>query len=54
MEKLYTVSENKTGSWPWLISWTPYHKIQTYTEESRGNHKAFQVWPKSNPLGLYI
>ena len=24
MEKLYTVSKNKTGSWLWLKSWTPY------------------------------
>ena len=24
MEKLYTVSKNKTGSWLWLGSWTPY------------------------------
>ena len=23
-EKLYTVRENKTGSWLWLWSWTPY------------------------------
>ena len=23
MEKLYTVSKNKTGSWLWLKSWTP-------------------------------
>ena len=29
MEKLYTVSKNKTGSWLWLRSWTPYCKIQT-------------------------
>ena len=28
MEKLYTVSKNKTRSWLWLISWT-YCKIQT-------------------------
>ena len=28
MEKLYTVSKNKTGSWPWLRSWTPYCQIQ--------------------------
>ena len=28
MEKLYTVSKNKTGSWLWLGSWTPYCKIQ--------------------------
>ena len=29
MEKLYTVSKNKTGSWLWLRSWTPYSQIQT-------------------------
>ena len=50
MEKLYTVSKNKTGSWLWLRSWTHYWKIQTKTEESGVNHLTFQVWPKSNPL----
>ena len=29
MENLYTVSENKTRSWLWLRSWTPYCQIQT-------------------------
>ena len=29
MEKLYTVSKNKTGSWLWLGSRTPYYQIQT-------------------------
>ena len=29
MEKLYTVSKNKTRSWLWPRSWTPYCKIQT-------------------------
>ena len=29
MEKLYTVNQNKTGSWLWLRSWTPYCQIQT-------------------------
>ena len=29
MEKLYTVSKNKTGSWLWLRSWTPHCQIQT-------------------------
>ena len=29
MEKLYTVIKNKTGSWLWLRSWTPYCQIQT-------------------------
>ena len=29
MKKLYTVSKNKTRSWLWLRSWTPYCQIQT-------------------------
>ena len=29
MEKHYTISKNKTGSWLWLRSWTPYGQIQT-------------------------
>ena len=37
MEKLYTVSKNKTRSWLWLRSWTPYYQIQTEIEESREN-----------------
>ena len=28
MEDFYTVSKNKTRSWLWLRSWTPYCKIQ--------------------------
>ena len=28
MEKLYTVSKNKTRSWLWLRSWTPFCQIQ--------------------------
>ena len=36
MEKLYTVSKNKTRRWLWLRSWTPYWKNQTYIEESGG------------------
>ena len=29
MEKLYKVRKNKTGSWLWFRSWTPYCQIQT-------------------------
>ena len=29
MKKLFTVSKNKTRSWLWLRSWTPYCQIQT-------------------------
>ena len=53
MGKLYTVTKNKTGSWLWLRSWTPYCQIQTQIEESRENHLTIQVWLKSNPLWLY-
>ena len=35
MEKLYPVSKNKTGSWQWLRSWTPYCKIQTEIEKQK-------------------
>ena len=38
MEKLYTVSKNKTGNWLWLRLWTLYFQIQIEIEESRGNH----------------
>ena len=38
MEKLYIDSKNKTGSWLWLRSWTPYCQIQTEIEESGENH----------------
>ena len=41
MEKLYTVSKNKSGSWLWLRSWTPYCQIQAYIEESGENHYTF-------------
>ena len=37
MEKLYTVSKNKTGSWLWLRSRTPYCQMQTGIEESEEN-----------------
>ena len=38
MEKIYTVSKNKTRIWLWLRSWTPCCQIQTSVEESRENH----------------
>ena len=28
VEKLYTVNKNKTGSWLWLRSWTPYCRLR--------------------------
>ena len=48
------VSKNKTGSWLWLRSWTPYCQIQTHTEESRENHQTIQARPKSNPYDYTV
>ena len=53
MWNLSTVSKNKTGSWLWLRSWTPYCQIYTKIEESREDYQKTQVWPKSCPLRLY-
>ena len=33
MEKLYTVSKNKTGGWLWLRTWTPYCKFRLKWEK---------------------
>ena len=41
MEKLYTVSKSKTGSWMWLRSWT-YCQIQTEIEESGKTTRPFR------------
>ena len=32
MEKLYTVSKSKTGSWLWLRSWSPYCQVNSESE----------------------
>ena len=37
-EKVYTVNKNKTRSWLWLRSWTPYCQIQTEIEKRGENH----------------
>ena len=42
MEKLYTVSKNKTRSRLWLRSWTPYCQIQTEIEESGETTRSFR------------
>ena len=41
MEKLYTASKNKTGSWLWLRSWTPIAKLR---------HKLKKVGKTSRPF----
>ena len=42
MEKLYTVSKNKTGSWLWLRSWTPYYQIQLKLKKVGKNTRPFR------------
>ena len=58
IEKLYTVSKNKTRSWLWLRSWTPYCQIQTYRKQGKPlDHSVVYQWfiqkGKSNPFWLY-
>jgi len=43
MENLYTASKNKTRSWLWNRSWTPFCKIQTEIEASGENHYTIHV-----------
>ena len=42
IEKLYTDSKNKTRSWLWLRSWTPYCKIQTKLKKVGKTTKPFR------------
>ena len=42
MEKLYTVSKNKSRSWLWLRSWTPYCQIQTEIQEINKTTRPFR------------
>ena len=53
MEKLYTLSKNKTG-----IDCGSNHellivKFRLKLKKVGKNHETIQVWPKSNPLQLY-
>ena len=42
VEKLYTVSKNKTRSWLWLKEWTLYCQIQTEIEEVGKTTRSFR------------
>ena len=39
------LSKNKTGSWLWLRSWTPYCQIHTEIDKSRETHQRRQWHP---------
>ena len=54
MEKLYTVSKNKTRSWLWLRPWTPYCQIQTEIEESRETTRPFRYDLKQIPYDYTV
>ena len=42
MEKFYTVSKNKTGSWLWLRSWTPIAKFRLKLKKVGKTNKPFR------------
>ena len=50
MEKLYTVSKNKTGSWLWLRSWTPYCRIQIWPQLPWISHLTTAWTPRASKL----
>ena len=54
MEKLYTVNKNKTRSWLWLRSWTPYCQIQTQIEDSRKTARPFRYDLNQIPYGYTV
>ena len=54
MEKLYTVSKNKTRSSLWLRSWTPYCQIQTQIEDSRKTARPFRYDLNQIPYGYTV
>ena len=42
MEKLYTVSKNKNGSWLWLRSWAPYCQIRLKLKKAGKTTRPFR------------
>ena len=42
MEKVYTVSKNKTRSWLWLRSWTPYARFRLKLKEVEKTTRPFR------------
>ena len=44
MEKVYTISKNKTGSWLWLRSWTPYCQSQTWLKAQHSENEDHGIW----------
>ena len=42
MEELYTVSKNKTWSWLWLRSWTPYCQFRLKLKKVRTTTRPFR------------
>ena len=42
IEKFYTVSKNKTGSWLWLRSWTPYCQFRLKLKKIGKTTKPFR------------
>ena len=49
MKKLYIVSKNKTGSWLWLRSWTPYCKNRLKLKKVGKTTRSFRYDPNQIP-----
>ena len=54
MEKLYTVSKNKSRSWLWLGSWTLYCQIQTKIEKVEKTTRPFRYDVNQTPYDYTV
>ena len=54
MEKLYTVSKNKTGSWLWLRSWNPYYQFRLKLKKVGKTARPFRYALKQIPYDYTV
>ena len=54
MEKLYTVSKNKTRSWLWLRSWTPYCQFRLKLKKVGKNTRLFRYGLNQSPYDYTV
>ena len=54
MEKLHTVHKNKTGSWLWLRSWTPYCKFRLKLKKVGKTTRPFRYNLNQNPYDYTV
>ena len=54
MEKLYTVSKNKTRSWLWLRAWTPYCQVRLKLKKVGKTTRTFRYDLNQTPYNYTV